>query len=290
MFGLIQALDFPNMLTPIYIKKLNGVMSNFGFGHYVKVGDLSLTSGVVSEPRPASSPIAYRLWDHVSPAIRNGEFYHFTSEVSATSIFSDPKKLWLACLKKRVNEHELGSFLHKFGFDYPLETDPTTGEERYKGTLAESIFYTSFTDTNLSVAEEDRFWSAFGDNGRGARLKFTIHSDSGILRRMRYGDDIDHWGRMVTAIRDLTAAELGAVFHWQDSHIFACLLLPIFLHERETRLAVSNKFGLRRHSSSFDYVEIPLAGSQTLGLRLKLNEVKSNLPLNLPPGTTRIPV
>ena len=121
----------------------------------------------------ATTPTEGIITDHltraISPPILNGEFYHYTRFSAADEILNT-KILRLTSLTKRVAENEIVQFLKDFNLVYPLSNDLDTSKPRYLTSIANNIFYTSFTDTSLSKKEEEYFWNCFAGMD-GVRLK-----------------------------------------------------------------------------------------------------------------------
>jgi hypothetical protein len=268
-----------------YTRGLNQILMNHGISLDVRVDDLSFTPQVVTDARRDDAKISTALARHLSPPIHSGEFYHYTSVADLITVSN---VLRLTSVKKRITEEEIAPFLNAFGFDYPLELDPTTTLPRYTESIASRLFYTSFTPIDITPDEEKYFWRTFA-GPKGARLRVRITAGSGCVRRIVYGDAITKVVDLYKAIADYTRVLLDKVFYWDNSAIISGLCLPLKLgHEQEVRLITTPESGFPRGSEKgIDYLELRLGTENPMNVRLDLVEIQTdNSAINLYPKIT----
>ena len=244
---------------------------------------------VVTDDLTEKRRITARLTRAISPPIPKGEFYHYTSFSAAEEILNT-KILRLTSLMKRVAENEIVQFLEDFNLVYPLSNDPETGKPRYSTSIANNIFYTSFTDTSLSEKEEEYFWNCFAGMN-GVRLKFRIELYSGCLRRMVYGSDITKWASFFRELNELTERELSKPFFYGDSAIVCALLLPkAYRAEKETRLITYRCCGLPlEKDGGIEFLKLSFGHNEAIGVNLQLVEIQTNQQITNSCGATVVP-
>ena len=229
------------------------------------------------------------LTREISPRIHNGEFYHYTRFSAADEILNT-KILRLTSLTKRVAENEIVQFLKDLELYYPLSNDPTTGKPRYQTSIANNIFYASFTDTSLSEEEEEYFWDCFAGED-GVRLKFRIESHGPNLRRMRYGDDITKYASFYRKLNELTKREFSKPFYYGDSAVVCALLLPSEYHaEKETRLITIRNCELPfEKDGGIEFLKLSFGHNEAIKINLQLVEIQTNQKITNNCGATVVP-
>lgn len=262
-----------------YIAALNELFSRNGLQISITADDLQFLEEVVMDANSEARPLTVALTSAISPAILSGEFFHYTRREAATAILSS-QSLRMTSVEKRIEEDEIEGFLRKFGFNHPLSLDPDTNEARYRTSIARELFYTSFTDTSLSLDEEKYFWDTFA-RADGARLKFKIELQSGCLRHMVYGDDIEKWSRFFREVSELTQKMLGKIFFWGDSATVCALHLPdSYDVEKETRLLTRRSCGLLlANDAGTEYLELKFGFNDPIKVDLKLLEIQTDQPV-----------
>lgn len=231
--------------------------------------------------------ITVRLTRAISPPIPKGEFYHYTSFSAAEEILNT-KILRLTSLTKRVEENEIVQFFEDFNLVYPLSNDPKTLKPHYL-SIANNIFYTSFTDTSLSE-EEEYFWNFFAGMD-GVRLKFRIKLRSGWLRRMVYGADITKYASFYRELNELTEREFCKPFFYGDAAIVCALLLPKpYQAEKETRLITDRCCGLPLDKDGgIEFLKLSFGHNVAIGVNLQLVEIQTNQKITNNCGATVVP-
>ena len=270
-----------------YIEKLNEIFEKYNFGIKAEVEDFNYFNEVVTDSLKGSR-ISKHLTNHICPPIHEEVFYHYTKIESGKSILLG-KSLRLYSVKKRITEDEIKSFLEKFKYKFPLSIDEASKKPRYIQSIADGFFYTSMTDTNLTQKEEEYFWEQFAGSD-GVRFKFKIQIQTGCLRKITYGNNIDHWANFHKEIQDLTKTTLGKVFYWEDSSSVCGLYLPHgYSHENETRLVIKRSWGLEESSDGkHQYVTINFGENPNILTKLELIEVQTNHDIQTPTGVSKI--
>ena len=274
-----------------YIQAINDLLVryNLDLDPPVTEDDLALLPSVVTDEFRPERRITVRLTRAISPPIHNGEFYHYTSFLAAKEILNT-KILRLTSLTKRVAEDEIVQSLKEFNLVYPLSNDPKTGKPRYLTSIANRIFYTSFTDTSLSEEEEEYFWNFFAGID-GVRLKFRIELGSGCLHRMVYGADMKKWASFFRELTELTERELCRPFFYGDSAIVCALRLPnAYKAEKETRLITYRCCGLPlEKDGGIEFLKLSFGHNEAIKVNLQLVEIQSNQKIINNCGATVVP-
>jgi len=224
-----------------------------------------------------------------SAPIHEGEFYHYTSAVGLEKII-ESNVLRLTSLQKRATEDEVKIFLRRFGYSYPLQTDPETNAPRYLTSIAPRIFYLSLTESAAITATKDgTLWNSFAGND-GARLKLRMKLQSGNLRRMMYGDQVDELADVFREVTEITQRVLGKPFFWADAGIVCALQLPFsYETEEEIRLIARRDTELPSgRDGGTEYLEVKLGYTPQMGLEVDLVEIQTNRLINPPAGVSVI--
>ena len=274
-----------------YIQAINDLLVryNLDLDPPVTEDDLAfLPSFVTDEFRPERR-ITVRLTRAISPPIPKGEFYHYTGFPAADEILNT-KILRLTSLMKRVEENEIVQFFEDFNLVYPLSNDPQTLKPRYL-SIANNIFYTSFTDTSLSEEEEKYFWDVFAKKD-GVRFKFRIElGGGGHLRRMVYGADITKHASFYRELNELTQKEFCKPFFYGDAAYVCALLLPnAYKAEKETRLIIDRSWGLPiEQDGEIEFLKLSFGHNKAIKVNLQLVEIQTNQTITNNCGAIVVP-
>ena len=271
-----------------YIQAINDLLVQYNLDLSVTEEDIAFGPSIVTDEF-TEGIITDHLTRAISPPILNGEFYHYTRFSAADEILNT-KILRLTSLTKRVAENEIVQFLKDFNLVYPLSNDLDTSKPRYLTSIANNIFYTSFTDTSLSKKEEEYFWNCFAGMD-GVRLKFRIELCSGRLRRMRYGADITKYASFYRELNELTEREFSKPFFYGDSAIVCALLLPSKYHaEKETRLITGRCCGLPLEKDGrIEFLKLSFGHNEAVKVNLQLVEIQTNQRITNNCGATVVP-
>jgi hypothetical protein len=264
------------MVDPALTRALNAILDSYGSPTRVENTDLGPIGNLVTDAFYGNPAISRLLTSLVSEPIRDGCFYHYTSGPAAKSICAS-KVLRLTSITKRLNEGEIREFLEGFDYKFPLQNDPSSGVPNFHSSIAPRLFYVSFTETNASKDAERYFWDTFARKD-GARLKFHLHLDSGVLRRISYGETLNRACQLFQQIKELISSFGYEGFFWNEAGMICAIYLPVeFQRENEIRLIASKASGLAGGSDAgFEYLELPFGFNTRLALKMELIEVQTN--------------
>lgn len=225
--------------------------------------------------------ISTHLTNQIYPPIHQGEFFHYTS-ISATQSILNSRKVRLNSIQNRIDEDEIREFLEKFDYDYPLGIDEASRKPRYIQSIANDFFYISMTDNKLTDKEDKYFWKKFAGMN-GSRLKFRIKIQSGCMRRMIYGKDIDKWADFYREVKALTLKKLKKQFFWEGAATVCALYLPFgYHHEKETRLVIKRSWGLQEmNDGNMNFVELQFGYNQSTAITLELIEIQTDQKIDV---------
>lgn len=232
----------------------------------------------LKEEKTLSNAIIDKLW----PSIDQKIVYHYTSKEAAESILNS-STFRLYNISKRFNEGEIVSFCNNHGLTGYLKD--VNGEPYYKAQIMRNMYYSSFTDTNLTEDEESYFWRTFASID-GVRLKLNIKASNPNFRRIVYekknGQPIPILRDLVHEIRNNHGREfmLSGV-----SRLCAFYLSKCFDVENEYRILFRDWGDGNVEPASdngFDYIEIPLGCMSPAGYEIEVIEVQSNEVLSIP--------
>lgn len=271
-----------------YTEELNRMFERRAVALRVSQADFTFASEYVTDIH-RERRISGFLTEQFSPPIHEGEFYHYTSAVGLEKIITS-NLLRLTSLQKRASEDEIKLFLRRFGYNYPLQTDPETKAPRYLTSIAPRIFYLSLTEsTAITAAKDGTLWNNFAGND-GARLKFRMKPQSGNLRRMMYGGQVDALADLFRELTEITQRVLGKPFFWADAGIVCALQLPFsYETEAEIRLIARRDMELPYgRDGDVEYLEVKLGHIPQIGLEVVLTEIQTNRFMLPPSGVSVI--
>ncbi len=272
-----------------YIKKLNKILCKYNFGKTVTAEDFMFLSEIVTDDpkgQTFSSHFTSKIWQRIG----GGEFYHYAPKHAALGILSS-KALRLTSIQKRITEDEIKSFLEKFKYTYPLEIDTLTNKPKYQSSIAEEIYYTSLTKTDLTYEQESYFWNTFA-RCDGARFKFRLSTKIGCFRNIAYGDTVDHWASLLEEVCNMTKDKLKKEFIWGDAGTACALHLPAkYGIESETRFIIRPSWGLPiiKGDGPYPYQQLFFGDNPKIETSLHLMEVQSDNRLCVPCDVNIIP-
>jgi hypothetical protein len=166
------------------------------------------------------------------------DYFHYTTLDSFRKIV-DSAELRLYWLHKRLPQYEFRPFCDAHGLTGYLDIDPLTGEQ-YLEEMSRNLFYISLTSNAASA----HLWDAFGDGGRGVRLRLRLQP---VQQRMQLRHMAYYSAAQPTLFRHLMdSAQKEFNRHFIPSGLSraGAFYLPTFLDiEMETRL-LSKRFAL----------------------------------------------
>lgn len=161
--------------------------------------------------------------------VKDEVFFHYTSTEAALNILKE-NRIRFYSISKRLNENELEK-IDDFSIDF-----------NYRETLAQRYFYLSLTNTDLSEAEEEHFYSTFASCG-GSRLKIHLKCTNIMCRKIHYTANV------LQLFQDLN--DLCKGFGYTGGFVvnqmsrFCAYYLPLgYQNEKETRALYINNFDL----------------------------------------------
>lgn len=198
-------------------------------------------------------------------------YHHFTDIDAFESILTN-KKLWLLSVAKRFSEDEFSSFYEAHNMDgykkrisngIPLEQE-----------LVKDAFYTSFTDDKLTSDEEVYMWRTFAKEN-GVRLVFKADNVNLDLRQVFYPPNTtDKDIKLLTDLISIASNRNKYLIIERLATIGFFYLPHKYNVEREFRLFIKRerakdfKLVFNKHPTGFEYVEIPLNGTNQINLTL----------------------
>jgi hypothetical protein len=265
------------MVKPELIEGFNAILDAYGsVERYESTDTIYEAGGLVIDANSEACALSRLLTSLVCERIPGGSFYHYTSGEAAKNI-CESKVLRLTSVMKRLHEGEIVELLQGFDYKHPLEIDPNTGAPNFYKSIAPGLFYASFTETDLSKDEEQYFWDTFAGRD-GARLKFRLDLNSGLLRRVSYGDNLKRAIQLFREINALVANFGYKGFFWDDVGYVCALHLPgKFQIEKEIRLIAKKSSQLASSiENGFEYLELPFGSNPHLALEIELIDVQTD--------------
>lgn len=246
------------------------------------------TASFIRECDNGRSPLRELMIREIFPLIDEPiEVYHFTKREGALGILSEAK-LRLTSLSKRCTiwEGEIRNFVECFGFP------ECTQEEGNIVSMAESKFYASFADTNLSKENERVLWDNFA-GVCGARLKFRIQAQPPFkFRRITYASGSAKLASFFKEINEEIRLQFDGrflVFNGWSDFVGFYLAKPELEYETEIRLLFDTKMNGAlvpvSPAGGTPYLEFAIDSNNT-ALRIELLEVVSDYPLPTLSGIT----
>lgn len=278
-------------MTPLeYLEKqksliddINSILSSHGITESIDLSNITITEKTVSDFVKDNQKLSNLIVDAIWPSIDKLTVYHYTSKEAAESILnSDEFRLY--SLLKRFTEGEIATFCQNHGLDGYLEKDES-GEPKYKSLLMSNMFYASFTDTNITLDQEDYFWRTFASTD-GVRLKINVTASNPNFRKMVYEQTKGNPLPLLTELTGAITKSYGKEFILSGiSRLCAFYLAKDYDVENEYRALYRywDGFGPSPQSDGkHQYIGLPLDGLSDTGYRIKIEEIQTNENLNIP--------
>lgn len=262
------------------IDDINNVLKKNGVVAVLKPEDITVTDKTVSDAVRPESRLSIAIIDYLWPSISTGHFYHYTSRDAAESILNSGV-FRMTNIEKRFKDDEIFKFCETHGLTGYLAKDDNE-TPLYRTLLMPQLFYASFTETNLSQEEEERFWNSHAQCD-GVRLTFDVEVETRDLRKIIYEETpkvpIKLLNELTTMIHKKYERELvlGGI-----SRICAFYLSgESYGWEKESRALFKAWLGIKPNPvgvGEASYVEFPL-GQMIGGYKFSVTEVHaSTLP------------
>lgn len=175
-------LEHIKMMKGIVID-INQILSENGLDENISLSDIIITAKTVSDLAMSNPKLSNAITNFLWPSITSATVYHFTSRKAAESILNT-NIFRLYNIAKNYNAGEIGTFCKTHNLQGYLDLDET-GNPKYRHLIMPNTFYASFTDTQLTVRQENYFWQSFA-SPNGVRLKLEIIASNCNFRKIHY--------------------------------------------------------------------------------------------------------
>lgn len=265
------------------IDSINSILSSHGVAGSIDISNITITDKTVTDLVKENKKLSNLIIDHIWPSIDGLTVYHYTSKDSAESIINSGE-FRLYSLLKRFNEGEIETFCQNHGLSGYLEKD-ANGEPVYKSLIMKNMFYASFTDTNLTIEQEEYFWRTFAPVD-GVRLKLEVTASNPNFRKMTYektkGNPLSLLNDLTNVVRELDGREfvLSGI-----SRLCAFYLAKDFDVENEYRALYRYWEGYGPSPESdgnYQYVGLPLDSMNGTGYQIRVKEIQTDEKLKIP--------
>lgn len=264
------------------VKDINSILSKHGVKNEINLSDITITDKLVSDLVKDDKVLSNSIVESIWPSVDSLTVYHYTSKNAAESILNSGE-FRLYSLLKRFDEQEIKSFCENHKLSGYLEY--ANGDPKYKTLIMSNMYYASFTDTNLTVDQEQYFWNIFAPID-GVRLKLKVTASNPNFRKMVYektkGKPLDLLSDLSQCIKskyDKNFVLAGI------SRLCAFYLAKEFDIENEYRALYRawDGFGpAPKHDGNHEYIDIPIGIMSDTGYQIDIEEIQSNENLAIP--------
>ena len=258
------------------VEDINSILSNHGISKTISLSNITITDKIVSDCVKENQVLSDLIVDSIWPSIDSLTVYHYTSKEHAESILKN-KEFRLYSLLKRFDEQEIKTFCENHELYGYLEKS-LNGEPVYK-KLMSNMYYASFTDTNLTLDQEQYFWKTFAST-EGVRLKLRVKAKNPNFRKMVYEKTK---GKPLDLLYDLTQcikSKYKRNFVLSGiSRLCAFYLAKDFDIENEYRVLyrawVENDPNLKE-DKGYKYTRVPLGLMNNVGYQFDIKEIQTD--------------
>ncbi|QIU89495.1 hypothetical protein [Yokenella regensburgei] len=271
------------------VKDINSILSKHGVKNEINLSDITITDKLVSDLVKDDKVLSNSIVESIWPSVDSLTVYHYTSKNAAESILNSGE-FRLYSLLKRFDEQEIKSFCENHKLSGYLEY--ANGDPKYKTLIMSNMYYASFTDTNLTVDQEQYFWNIFAPID-GVRLKLKVTASNPNFRKMVYektkGKPLDLLSDLSQCIKskyDKNFVLAGI------SRLCAFYLAKEFDIENEYRALYRawDGFGpAPKHDGNHEYIDIPIGMMSDTGYQIDIEEIQSNENLAIPSQYSVVP-
>lgn len=276
----LEQLDFNLRLT----EEINSILERNGVKQRITPNDVTVTEKSVVDLFKSPAILSDAITQHLWPSVESATVYHYTSTESAESILNSGI-FRLHSILKRSDEGEVSKFCDTHKLKGYLESDKN-GEPVYKSLLMPSMFYASFTRTNIKPDREEVMWRRFASCG-GVRLKLSIAASNPNLREVMYEAIA---GTPIPLLYDLSNVIQN---NYHKSFVLKGIsrLCAFYLAgqdygvEQELRMLYKVQPGYGPQplgAGRGQYVELPIGVMSDCGYRLEVLEVHASARPNMP--------
>lgn len=264
------------------IEDINFVLKKHGVYETILRSDVTITEKSVTDLVTQDGKLSRLIIESLWPSIESATVYHYTKTDSAESILNSGV-FRLSNIEKRYYEDEILTFCETHELAGYLEED-AEGSPYYRTDLMPSMFYASFTDTNLTPAQEETFWQDFA-GGNGVRLKIEIQTVGPNFRKIYYEERAGEPIPLLSELTSCISKRYGRRFTLKGLSTLCAFYLSgeSFGHEQELRAFHSSRSGGEvKGEGAASYIELPLVDEYTCGYKLKVVEVHAMSRPNMP--------
>lgn len=255
---------------------INKVLRHYGLDE-ISLQDVTITKNIVSDLTRIDPRLSESIINKIWPSVSSESVYHYTSIDAAERILNSGI-FRLANLAKRYSDGEIVDFFKAHRLYGYLDND-SSGFPKYKSELMCNLFYASFTDSKLSLKQENYFWNNFAGPD-GVRLTFAIKARNPDFRKIVYPSKP---GKPIPLLKDLALAVEklnGPRFLLSGiSRLCAFYLDSCYAQENEYRalFKVWDKKSKPQPvgTGQDSYIEVPLSQENDTGYYLDITEVHS---------------
>lgn len=264
------------------VKDINSILSKYGVKNEINLSDITITDNLVSDLVKEDKVLSNSIVESIWPSIDSLTVYHYTSKYSAESILNSGE-FRLYSLLKRFDEQEIKSFCENHKLNGYLEH--TNGVPKYKTLIMSNMYYASFTDTNLTVDQEQYFWNVFAPID-GVRLKLKVTASNPNFRKMVYEKTKGKPLELLSDLSQCIKSKYDKNFILAGiSRLCAFYLAKEFDVENEYRALYRawDGFGpAPKYDGNHEYIGIPIGIMSCTGYQIDIEEIQSNEKLSIP--------
>lgn len=265
------------------IKDINAILKKYQINETILLQDITITDNGVNDLIKQTAKLSDAITNFLWPSVHFSSVYHYTSKDNAEKILNTDI-FRLTNIAKRYREGEITTFCntHQLSGYLGLNKNGIQNDKE----LIENTFYASFTDTNLTVNEEEYFWRQFASNG-GVRLRINITAKNDNFRKIYY-EQVK--GKQIPLLLDLSSL-INQKYKRKFTLKGISRLCSFYLSgddygmEREYRLLhrVWDHSGPQPKTDGYySYIELPLNTMAVCGYEMKVVEVQSDESLDIP--------
>lgn len=283
---LLESLEMQNAL----IDDINSILSRHGINDFIDLSNITITDDTVTDLVKEDHKLSNLIIDDIWPSIGELSVYHYTSKQAAESILNSGEFRFYSLLK-RFDEGEIRTFCENHKLNGYLEQDEN-GVPEYKSLIMNNMFYTSFTDINLTAAQEQYFWRVFASVD-GVRLKLRITASNSNFRKMVYEKTKGASLPLLSELTEKIRGSYGREFVLSGiSRLCAFYLAKDFDVENEYRALYRSwkEVGPSPKSDgNYQYVGLHLDSMSDIGYQISVEEIQTNECLIIPSKYTVVP-
>ena len=264
------------------VNDINSILKKNGISKTIGPSNITITDKIVSDYVKQEQTLSNEIVDSIWPSIDEMTVYHYTSREAAESILNSNEFRFYSLLK-RFDEQEIRRFCEVHDLGGYL--DVTNGDPKYKTLIMDSIYYSSFTSTDLTGDQEEYFWKTFAAID-GVRLTLKVTASNPNFRKMIYEKTKNKPIKLLSELCQKIKVEYGRTFILSGvSRLCAFYLAKEFDCENEYRALYKSwsEFGPRPQTDGqTKYISIPLGLMSETGYKIEVCEIQTSGSLDIP--------